>query len=712
MRARRRSAAGGRFGRFGRWSQPLVHAAVLVLPAILAGGVVAIIAVDAYREAAETRLLSSAQAIAAAVDNEFAVHEVALRTLAALGDLDDAASKAALARHAERLARDVGGWFVVTESLEAPRPAGQGNVVVDRQIINTRADDPLVDREHAVDAEAAAMLREAYDAAGDDRAFKVLDLFTGPVAGTFVAVAMLPLDSDRSGNDTDPEYFLFYVWRAATFDAILRKSATSATGFTAISDGRFRIVAHSEPSVPTGVPVPDWVPSVVEGLDKGVTTGPGFGNVPNVYAFARPERAPGWTVVAAKPRASLYSRALAFAWAIPAGLFLIAAGGLVVFNRQRAANAQEASALQQGREEIERFHESIPAIIMLLVVSPDGSREMIYHQGDFALVTDGTFDGPVPPELWDARCHEERMPRRDLYRRMVEHGEASDEYRFRRRDGAWIWLRYEVFRFGRIPDGRTEVIGYITNVTERREADANALAASRLASIGEMAAGIAHELKQPLATLSVAGQTGLMAVRRGELLRARQRIGSIETQVRRAADLVGYLRRFGSVEIDNANRPITDLGKVVSGALALVSGALNEAGIEVHVDVPDTAPVVRGEEMALVQVLITLLSNARDAIEAQPPHWPRRIDLIVEDDSDFATLTVRDTGGGIAPEVEPRLFEPFVTTKGPDKGLGLALSMAHGILVAIGAYIVARNLHDGAEFRVTLRTAAGEEKVE
>ena len=237
------------------------------------------------------------------------------------------------------------------------------------------------------------------------------------------------------------------------------------------------------------------------------------------------------------------------------------------------------------------------------------------------------------------------------------------------------------------------------------------MAASRLASLGEMAAGLAHEIKQPLQSISLAAEIAQLAIRRHDTAEAERRLDRIVEQTQRSADLLDRLRRFARGAEGVTALEDVPLAAVVEGTLSLVGSVLRDASIVVEVALGDPPPVMRGQGVLLEQVLSNLLLNARDALAARPAGAPRRISIAAAPGPDgMVRLTVADTGGGIAPEVMARLFEPFVTTKGPDKGTGLGLSICHGLVKGMGGSIEAHNEIAGAMFTITLPSALPDER--
>jgi C4-dicarboxylate-specific signal transduction histidine kinase len=252
-----------------------------------------------------------------------------------------------------------------------------------------------------------------------------------------------------------------------------------------------------------------------------------------------------------------------------------------------------------------------------------------------------------------------------------------------------------------------EIVGYTADVSAERERAGQLAAAGRLASLGEMATGLAHELRQPLTIMSLAAQNLQKALDSGRLSAARQRIERIVEQSARAGNIIEHLRRFARGSDEAAPPEPVPLDSAVEGAMTLVGGSLRDAGVAVSVELGAPSPVVMGHLVALEQVLVNLLMNACHAMEELPEGRPRHIAIALgaTPPEGRVELLLRDTGGGIAPKVLARIFEPFVTTKGVDKGTGLGLSICHGLVKAMGGGIAARNEGEGAVFTITLREA-------
>ncbi|CAN5429630.1 ATP-binding protein [soil metagenome] len=199
---------------------------------------------------------------------------------------------------------------------------------------------------------------------------------------------------------------------------------------------------------------------------------------------------------------------------------------------------------------------------------------------------------------------------------------------------------------------------------------------ARLNSLGELSAGLAHELNQPLTAVLANTQAArrLIDEEPPELATARRAMGHAVEQARRAADVVGRLRRvIERPEAGGAIRPLV-LQELVREVLHLLAPEFAQRGVSPQFDARAQAPVrVQAEPVALEQILHNLLMNALQALD-QVAVAERKLSISVVRNGEEAILTVSDSGPGIAPEALHRLFEPFFSTRSGGLGLGLSLS--------------------------------------
>ncbi len=295
-------------------------------------------------------------------------------------------------------------------------------------------------------------------------------------------------------------------------------------------------------------------------------------------------------------------------------------------------------------------------------------------------------------------------PGQPLPERLLMEPEAELEYRFRRADGSWIWLR-ESCRVVARDKGDIEVLGCLVEVTREHELVQQAEQATRAATQGMVAAGLAHDLKQPLQVISYAAQNGLEALANGEdLEQIRQRLVRVVAQSERASAIARQLGDFTRLEAMKLE-PVA-LAAATRSAMAEVTQQLQEAGVEVQLRLPEGLPPVRGRGLMVEQVLVNLCLNARDAMMAQPEGQRRlRLTALYRADTDQVELVVADTGGGVPEDVLERVFEMHFTTKERGKGSGLGLTLCRFIMSRFGGTITMRNQGAGAEVRLSFRRA-------
>ena len=225
----------------------------------------------------------------------------------------------------------------------------------------------------------------------------------------------------------------------------------------------------------------------------------------------------------------------------------------------------------------------------------------------------------------------------------------------------------------------------------------------RLNALGELAAGMAHELNQPLTALLANTQAARRLIDDDppDLGEAREAMQLAAQQARRASEVVARLRRL--VQQPGAERRAVPLAATVRDALDLLQPELARRGIVPRVGVADAGLAVQADPVAVEQIVHNLLTNALQALD-QVDAGPRELAIDAEASEGAASLVVRDSGPGIAPEALPHLFEPFFTTRGD--GLGLGLSLCETLAVGMGGTLSAANRTPrGAEFRLTLPRA-------
>lgn len=273
-------------------------------------------------------------------------------------------------------------------------------------------------------------------------------------------------------------------------------------------------------------------------------------------------------------------------------------------------------------------------------------------------------------------------------------------------DGRTIPVLFTI-TFPTEPEGDGNVLAFVIDITERKRSQNALLAAqaelahaSRVATIGELTASIAHEVNQPLAAIVTSGEAGLRWLRRDvpQLDEVASVIGRIVNEGRRASEIVTRIRAF--LKKKPAEQDMLGIAEIVSEAATLVERELSKEDVSLNIEVRPDLPQIRGDRIQLQQVLVNLLINAAQAMAQRS--GPRIVTLRAElAESGDLLVSVKDTGPGIEAADVPRLFEPFFTTKQDGMGMGLAICQTtvegHG-----GRLTVESVPGAGATFRLTM----------
>lgn len=252
-----------------------------------------------------------------------------------------------------------------------------------------------------------------------------------------------------------------------------------------------------------------------------------------------------------------------------------------------------------------------------------------------------------------------------------------------------------------------------------REKDTQLVQSGKLATLGEMATGIAHEINQPLGSISLMAQGLLMARERSKLSDEllTEKLGSIIDQIDRINKIITHLRAFGRQPSDSnyeviVNNPLMDVFK-------LIGQQLKNRNITIETYLTEDMPPVLADNNKLEQVFLNIISNARDALEeyeqlidkmkknATPPiwanSWSKRITLRTYARDRHVFIEIADNAGGIPKSIINKIFGPFFTTKEVGKGTGLGLSISYGIIKDFGGTIeVESEENAGSKFIVKL----------
>jgi PAS domain S-box-containing protein len=280
---------------------------------------------------------------------------------------------------------------------------------------------------------------------------------------------------------------------------------------------------------------------------------------------------------------------------------------------------------------------------------------------------------------------------------MASQGFVKDhECALRTADGAQVEILLSMTARRR-PDGHiTEYEGIAKDITHRKQMFQQLQRADRLASLGQLSAGVAHEINNPLGL--ILGYTQFLIRNEPEGSQRGEDLKTIEKQTRNCKkiveDLLNFARRTG------APKTRISLSETMDAVIAVLRKQLELDNIAIHTHYDQSLPDLEGDPEKLKQVFMNLLINARQAI-----HRNGRIEVRVGRDAERAQalVTVTDDGPGITADVQEKIFDPFFTTKPTGQGTGLGLSVSYGIIADHGGEIqVTSDGRTGSEFKIRL----------
>ncbi|MBI3043050.1 MAG: hypothetical protein HYY78_09520 [Betaproteobacteria bacterium] len=331
----------------------------------------------------------------------------------------------------------------------------------------------------------------------------------------------------------------------------------------------------------------------------------------------------------------------------------------------------------------ERFATVLEGLDVMVYVADAASGELLYANEIFRKTfPDGQGLPALPPGRNEGEIHEAGR-------------------------GRWFLMQVRPLRW---IDGRIARLSIATDITERRRAEELHLQqqeklalTARLVAVGEMATTLAHELNQPLAAIANYNMGCVQRLRSGtwepaELVEAMEK-GALQAE--RASGVIQRLREF--VARRAPRLAACDINEVVRGVRSTIETEAGKHSVRLALALSERVPYVRADQTLMEQVILNLARNAIEAM-ADAPAGERELRILSRDGAgDTVEVEVADRGPGIDPEIEVRLFSPFLSTK-PD-GMGLGLHISRSIVEAHGGHLwVTRNGERGASFHFSLRS--------
>jgi PAS domain S-box-containing protein len=357
--------------------------------------------------------------------------------------------------------------------------------------------------------------------------------------------------------------------------------------------------------------------------------------------------------------------------------------------------------LHKQQEFAHRLVESFPDLIFVIdlerrytFVSPKVKDALGYDSAEALKLTFGDWTHPDDRRTLTSAFDDVVAGRKTF---------SSVEVQVRHKEGNWRRLRCH---FSPLCDEKGKIEGVVISardVTEVKRLEEQLIQAEKLAAMGQMLAGVAHELNNPLT--AILGVSELLRDRQGVDENTKRQLEMAHRQARRAARIVQNLLEFSRPA--SPQKKVLDLNSIVDRTLQLHEHSLKRNNIEVEFQPQPGLPPIVGDANQLIQVVLNLVSNAEQAIREVRPSG--RIQVQLGKRGQFVFVNVKDDGVGIRPEALPKLFDPFFTTKRPGGGTGLGLSICMSIVREHGGDIEAESVPGGgAVFSVTLPIASRE----
>ena len=376
--------------------------------------------------------------------------------------------------------------------------------------------------------------------------------------------------------------------------------------------------------------------------------------------------------------------------------------------RRREAERRAAEAARAESEE--RFRQLTESIQDVFWMTDPEKRRVLYvsraYESIWGRSCQSLYDAPAS---WMDSIHPDDRQRVSSGTDAIpSHKDYDAEYRIVRSNGQVRWIRDRAFPVRDASGAVTHIVGVARDVTERRDLEEQVRQSQKMEAIGQLAGGVAHDFNNILAAILM--QAELAAMGPGVPEDARAGLNHIRVYAERAANLTRQLLLFSRRQVLQTRE--LDLNDIVTSLAKMLQRIIGE-DIHLQLHLHPASLFIRADAGMIDQVIMNLAVNARDAM-------PRGGRLLIETaqktvDAEFARLhadavpgtyawlAVSDSGAGIPPDILPRIFEPFYTTKEPGKGTGLGLATVYGILKQHQGWIqVDSEPGQGATFQVFL----------
>lgn len=327
------------------------------------------------------------------------------------------------------------------------------------------------------------------------------------------------------------------------------------------------------------------------------------------------------------------------------------------------------------------------------------TNEVVWNEGLKTLFGYSEKEAGLDANWWKKRIHPEDRERVVTgIHGVIDSGQEkwSDEYRFLRRDGSYAFVIDRGYVLHDKKGKAVRMIGAIMDVTERKKTEAELIQAQKLASIGQLAAGVAHEINNPLSAISEEIQWLLKRNKEKKLAKSLQLMDKLCNRIAHIVNNLLVFSRETSIKV----KETSNMESLIEKTLLLIGRRLAANNIKITKKLKKNLPEIFVNRGEIEQALMNIFLNSLDAM---PRGGKLSISTRLSRDKEAIEIIIADSGRGIAKKDLPRVFEPFFTTKTPGRGAGLGLYLSHGIIKKHnGSIAIDSKLNKGTKISIRL----------
>ncbi len=344
---------------------------------------------------------------------------------------------------------------------------------------------------------------------------------------------------------------------------------------------------------------------------------------------------------------------------------------------------ERTAALENAKQFNENIIQTVPSGLVVFTKKDIISISSSFR--DMFQLKRGEYEGSPAEEFFENfRCVDKKVVKNILSGELTKKEDIRC-YPFNRSKEWYLDISLSKINIGEA-DAEEEFLLVIDNVTQRkqdeekrREMEVQMLVASKMATLGELSTGVAHEMNQPLTFISGFLQTLALDLSKNKIEpeQIEKRLSMANQQIARMTEIINHLRTFGRKDVATTKENI-QIPEILDNTLMLLNKRIWFHNIHIVKNIQEALPSILGNATQLEQVFINLIQNATDVLDEKEDN--RQISISMKIFKKSIKIKISDNGSGIPPEVKEKIFEPFFTTKEVGKGTGLGLSIIYGII--------------------------------